>query len=164
MEEFFQKVKYKGNLMRKITPILFFVFLTMMVTSINASTAKQQEINKQNVIEFYDQAINQKDFDAASKYLGSRYIQHNPTAEDGSEGLKKFIQFLRDNYPNAHSEIKRVFSDGDYVILHVHSIREPGTLGRAIFDLFRLENGKIVEHWDTVQDIPDKAANQNGMF
>jgi len=62
------------------------------------------------------------------------------------------------------SEIKRVFADGDYVILHVHSIREPGTRGRAIFDLFKLENGKIVEHWDAVQDIPEKSANENGMF
>jgi predicted SnoaL-like aldol condensation-catalyzing enzyme len=150
--------------MKKIIPILFFALHILLATSSHASTDKQQEINKQNVIEFYDKAINQEDFDAASKYLGSTYIQHNPTAEDGVEGLKKFIQFLQDNYPNAHSEIKRVFSDGDYVVLHVHSIREPGTRGRAIFDLFRLENGKIVEHWDTVQDIPEKSANQNGMF
>lgn len=80
------------------------------------------------------------------------------------EGLKGFIQFLRDKYPNAHSDIKCVFAEGDYVILHVHSIREPGTRGRAIFDLFKLENGKIVEHWDTVQDIPEKSGNTNGMF
>ena len=138
-----------------------------MVNSVYATNYKQhkqQEINKQNVIEFYDIAINQKDFDAASKYLGSRYTQHNPTAADGPEGLKAFIQFLRENYPDAHSEIKRVFADDDYVILHVHSIREPGTRGRAIFDLFKLENGKIVEHWDTVQDIPEQSANPNGMF
>ena len=50
------------------------------------------------------------------------------------------------------------------MILHVHSVREPGTRGRAIIDLFRLENGKIVEHWDVVQDVPEKAANANGMF
>lgn len=124
----------------------------------------QLEINKQYVLEFYEKAINQKDFDAAAKYLGSRYTQHNPTAADGPDGLKAFIQFLRDNYPNAHSEIKRVFAEGDYVILHVHSIREPGTRGRAIFDLFKLENGKIVEHWDAVQDIPEQSANPNGMF
>jgi predicted SnoaL-like aldol condensation-catalyzing enzyme len=125
---------------------------------------KQQEINKQNVIEFYDKALNQKDFDAAAKYLGSRYTQHNPNAADGPEGFKAFIQLLREKYPNAHSEIKRIFAEGDYVILHVHSVREPGTRGRAIFDLFKLENGKIVEHWDTVQDIPEKSANPNGMF
>ncbi|ERH41856.1 hypothetical protein N750_15970 [Legionella pneumophila str. Leg01/53] len=56
------------------------------------------------------------------------------------------------------------FSEGDYVILHVHSIREPGTRGRAIFDLFKLEDGKIIEHWDAIQDIPVKSANPNSMF
>ena len=120
--------------------------------------------NKKNVVEFYDKAINQKDFDAASKYLGSRYIQHNPTAPDGAEGLKGFIGFLKSKFPGAKSEIKRVFAEGDYVILHVHAVREPGTRGRAIIDIFRLENGKIVEHWDVAQDIPEKPANSNGMF
>ena len=120
--------------------------------------------NKKNVVEFYEQAINRKDFDAASKYLGSRYIQHNPTAPDGAEGLKGFIGFLKSKFPNSKSEIKRVFADGDYVILHVHAVREPGTRGRAIVDIFKLENGKIVEHWDVAQDVPEKAANGNGMF
>ncbi len=138
--------------------------LILMMNSVYAANYKQQEINKQNVIEFYDKAINQKDFDGAAKYLGSRYTQHNPTAEDGPQGLKTFIQYLRKNFPDAHSEIKRVFAEDDYVILHVHSIREPNTRGRAIFDLFKLENGKIVEHWDAVQDIPEKSANPNGMF
>lgn len=78
--------------------------------------------------------------------------------------MKSFIKFLRDKHPNAHREIKKVFADGDYVILHVHSVRKPGTRGRAIFDLFKLENGKIVEHWDAVQDIPGKPANANGIF
>ena len=101
---------------------------------------------------------------AASKYLGSRYIQHNPGAADGPEGLKGFIAFLKDKFPNNHSEIKRIFADGDYVIVHVHAVREPGTRGNAIIDIFRLENGKVVEHWDVVQPIPEKAANSNGMF
>jgi predicted SnoaL-like aldol condensation-catalyzing enzyme len=96
--------------------------------------------------------------------MGPRYIQHNPVAADGPEGLKAFIQFLRDKFPNSRSEIKRVFADGDFVIVHVHAIREPGTRGRAIIDIFRLENGKVVEHWDVAQDVPEKAANSNGMF
>ena len=120
--------------------------------------------NKKNVVEFYEKAINQKDFDAASKYLGSRYIQHNPTAPDGAEGLKGFIGFLKSKFPASKSEIKRVFAEGDYVILHVHAVREPGTRGRAIVDIFRLENGKIVEHWDVIQDVPETAANTNTMF
>ena len=129
-----------------------------------AADAKQMEENKKTVAAFYDAALNQKDFDAASKYLGNRYTQHNPTAADGPEGLKAFLAFLKDKFPNNRSEIKRIFADGDYVIVHVHAVREPGTRGNAIVDIFKLENGKVVEHWDVVQPIPEKAANDNGMF
>jgi predicted SnoaL-like aldol condensation-catalyzing enzyme len=124
----------------------------------------QQEANKKIVVDFYEKAINQKDFEAASKHLGSRYTQHNPNAADGPEGLKAFLGFLKEKFPNSKSEIKRVFADGDYVIVHVHAVREPGTRGNAIIDIFKLENGKVVEHWDVVQPIPEKAANSNGMF
>jgi len=129
-----------------------------------AADAPQMEANKRAVAEFYDKAINQKDFDAAVKYLGPRYVQHNQGAADGPEGLKGFLGFLRAKFPNAHSEIKKSFADGDYVILHVHSLREPGTRGTAIVDIFKLENGKIVEHWDVHEDIVEKPANGNGMF
>ena len=71
---------------------------------------------------------------------------------------------MREKFPNAHSEIKRVFVDGDYVILHVHAVREPGSRGIAIVDIFRLTDGKITEHWDVHEDILPKAANANGMF
>lgn len=144
--------------------IRFTAICLLLITPVFAFAQQQQEINKQVVSEFYEKAINQKDFTAAEFYLGSHYTQHNPLAADGKEGLKAFIAYLREQYPQSHSEIKRIFADGDYVILHVHSIREPNTRGRAIFDLFKLENGKIVEHWDTIQDIPETSANPNGMF
>src|ERR671929_74104 len=98
------------------------------------------------------------------RYFGPKYLQHNPGAPDGIEGFRGFVNFLKEKFPNSKSEIKRVFAEGDFVILHVHAVREPGTRGRAIVDIFRLENGKIVEHWDVAQDIPEKAANSNGMF
>jgi predicted SnoaL-like aldol condensation-catalyzing enzyme len=129
-----------------------------------AADAAQMEANKKTVAAFYDAALNQKDFDAASKYLGPRYTQHNPGAADGPEGLKGFVNFLKEKFPNNRSEIKRIFADGDYVIVHVHAVREPGTRGNAIVDIFKLENGKVVEHWDVVQPIPEKPANDNGMF
>jgi predicted SnoaL-like aldol condensation-catalyzing enzyme len=129
-----------------------------------AADAKQMEENKKTVRALYEAALNKKDFEEASKYLGSKYIQHNPVAADGPEGLKGFIAFLKDKFPNNRSEIKRIFADGDYVIVHVHAVREPGTRGNAIIDIFRLENGKVVEHWDVIQPIPEKAANSNGMF
>ena len=129
-----------------------------------AADAATMEANKKTVAALYEAALNKKDFEEAKKYLGNRYTQHNPTAKDGPEGLKGFIDFLRDKFPQSHSEIVQSFADGDYVILHVHSIRTPGTAGRAIFDLFKLEKGKVVEHWDAVQDIPASSANANGMF
>ncbi len=129
-----------------------------------AADARQQERDKKTVVDFYEKALNQKDFDAAAKYLGPRYTQHNPNAADGPEGLRAFLGFLKEKFPDSRSEIKRVFADGDYVILHVHAVRESGTRGNAIVDIFRLEDGKIVEHWDVVQPIPEKVANANGMF
>lgn len=124
----------------------------------------QEESNRKAVLAFYEKGLNQKDVDAALAYVGDRYTQHNPNAADGPEGFRKFIGFLREKFPNSHSEIKRSFVDGDYVILHVNAVREPGTKGNAIVDIFKLENGKIVEHWDVVQPIPDNPANNNTMF
>ena len=140
------------------------VVLAVFAAAMTVAQAQSPEANKKAVVEFYNLALNEKNFEAASKYIGPRYTQHNPLAADGPEGLKAFIGFLRDKFPQSRSEIKRAFAEGDYVILHVHSVREPGTRGRAIVDIFKLENGKIVEHWDVIQEIPEKAANSNGMF
>jgi predicted SnoaL-like aldol condensation-catalyzing enzyme len=145
---------------------LFITAMLLVATSgaIAAETA-QERTNIRNVEAFYDAALNAKDFDRARTYIGDQYRQHNPTARDGIEGLKAFIDFLRAKFPASHSEITQAFADGKYVILHVHSVREPGTRGRAIVDIFRLDDhGKVVEHWDVVQDIPEKPANANTMF
>lgn len=122
------------------------------------------ESNKKVVLDFYEKGLNQKDFDAAARHFGPKYIQHNPGAPDGIEGFKAFIAFRKEKFPDARSEIKRAFAEGDFVILHVHAVRTPGERGSAVVDIFRLENGKIVEHWDVVQPIPEKPANANGMF
>ncbi len=124
----------------------------------------QQERNKRIVAEFYDLIINQKDYERAKRFMGPRYRQHNPLVKDRPEGLREFIEFLKTNAPQAHSEILRSFAEGDYVILHVHSLRQPNTRGRAIIEIFRLENGLIDEHWDVIQEIPENSANPNGMF
>jgi predicted SnoaL-like aldol condensation-catalyzing enzyme len=121
------------------------------------------ETNKKNVAEFYDLIINKKDFESARKFMGDRYKQHNPLVGDGPDGLKTFIEFLKTNYPEARSEIKKIIADDNHVVLHVHSIRTP-MVQRAIIEIFRLENGKIEEHWDVIQEIPETSANSNGMF
>ena len=148
---------------RLLLAVTAFVVLAA-VPSARAASPEQLEANKKTVRAFEDAALNQKDFDAASKYLGSRYTQHNPIAADGPEGLKAYIAFLKEKFPNNHSEIKHIFADGDYVIVHDHAVREPGTRGNAIVNIYKLENGKVVEHWDVIQPIPEKAANDNGMF
>jgi predicted SnoaL-like aldol condensation-catalyzing enzyme len=123
------------------------------------------EQNKQIVIAFYSKLIN--DFDpetAFALYGGTTYRQHTPVIEDGQEGVTKFMHKLRENFPNSRMEIKRSFSDGDMVILHCHWVRSPGELGNAVVDFFRVENGKVVEHWDVIQPIPETSANNNTMF
>jgi len=146
--------------------VLFSITCGADAASSQHELSANEKRNEEVVRAFYDAAINGKDFDAAARYLGDRYVQHNPTAGDGHEGLKKFISFLRASLPNYKSRIVTVFTDGDYVILHVHNVREPNSRGFAIVDIFRLENGKIVEHWDVRQEVPDPAvaANKNGMF
>ena len=150
-------------MLRLLVAATTFTLLAAMPCA-RAAGAEQQEANKKTVTAFEDAALNQKDFDAASKYLGPRYTQHNPTAADGPEGLKAYIAFLKDKFPSNRTEIKRIFADGDYVIVHDHAVREPGTRGIAIVNIYKLENGKVVEHWDVIQPIPEKAANDNGMF
>lgn len=141
--------------------------IAIFAASLQAAYADDAKLerNKKAVVDFYNKGLNEKDFAAASKHFGATYIQHNPNAADGPEGFKGFVEFLKAKFPQSHSEIKRVFADGDYVIVHVHAVREPGSRGSAIVDIFRLDSsGKIVEHWDVVQPIPEKAANGNTMF
>jgi predicted SnoaL-like aldol condensation-catalyzing enzyme len=138
--------------------------LLVSVAPIPAAADATLEANKKTVVEFYDAALNRKDFEAASRFFGPRYVQHNPNAPDGIEGFKAFLGFLREKFPQSRSEIKRVWAEGDYVILHVHAVRTPGARGSAIVDVFKLENGKIVEHWDVIQPVPAKSANTNTMF
>ncbi len=123
------------------------------------------ERNKRIAIAFHQKTLNEFDAaTAAAQHGGKRYIQHNPLVEDGFEGMGKFVDWIRANYPEARTELKRVFADGDFVILHSRWIRAPGARGDAVVDIFRLENGKIVEHWDVIQPIPETSANGNTMF
>ena len=152
------------TILRPRTAVAALLLALASSTATAAASDAQQEANRKAVLAFYEKGLNQKDADAALPYVGNRYVQHNPGAADGPEGFRKFIGFLREKFPNSHSEIKRSFVDGDYVILHVHAVREPGTRGNAIVDIFKLEDGKIVEHWDVVQPVPENPANNNTMF
>jgi len=154
--------------MLRLVLVAFTAFAVSLLANpdANAASKKQMEANKKTVAAFYDAVLNKKDYNLALTFIGKAgYKQHNPTAKDGVEGMQGFINFLKDKFPNNKSEIKRIFADGDYVIVHVHAVREPGTRGNAIMDIFRLdEKGKVVEHWDAVQPIPETAQNTNTMF
>ncbi|MBR0751706.1 ester cyclase [Bradyrhizobium jicamae] len=123
-----------------------------------------REANKRTVLAFYDAALNRSNIDEAAAYLGPHFIQHNPRSKDGVEGFRALFQDLKTQFPGVRADVKRAFSDGDFVVLHVHAKLQPEDLGLAIVDMFRLEGGKIVEHWDVRQAIPETAANANGMF
>jgi predicted SnoaL-like aldol condensation-catalyzing enzyme len=127
--------------------------------------AMDLERNKQTVLDFYETGLNQKNFAAAVTLIGDTYTQHNPRIADGIDGFEAFLTTLRQDFPELTAVVKRLFADGDFVIAHVYGVRVPGQPGTAIVDIFRLDqHGKIVEHWDVMQPVPDSAVNSNGMF
>jgi len=130
----------------------------------NESATAKLENNKRTVLAFYDAAINRKDFAAASKYMGETYTQHNPTAVDGRAGLESWLKEFGRVYPDLRAEVKRIVAEGDYVVLHVYGVNGPAPHGAAVIDIFRLQNGKVVEHWDVIQPIPAETLNDNTMF
>lgn len=135
-------------------------------TSVQSAVQSKTERNKANVLAFYDLAFNQhKVQEAADKYIGDVYLQHNPMVADGKEAFVKGIGGFVSQAPQARSHIKRAIAEGDLVMLHIHSQPTPDSLGRAVVDIFRLDdNGKIVEHWDVIQDVPAKTASGRSMF
>ena len=128
------------------------------------SPQAQLEANKKLVLAFYEQIIGRKDFDAALPYMGKTYTQHAPYAADGHDGLRAWLAGFKAAFPNHRYEVKRVIAEGPYVMLHLHGMNGPNPHGESVVDIFRVENGKVVEHWDIIQPIPDTADNANSMF
>lgn len=127
-------------------------------------TLSQTEKNKELVRTLLETVANRHDVQAAARYLTDGYIQHNPMAPTGRQAFIDFFTgWIKEN-PQLRVNIKRMIAEGDLVAVHSHWQTSPGDRGMAIVDIFRVADGKVAEHWDVIQPIPEQSANRNTMF
>ena len=124
------------------------------VAGASAETA-QEARNKQIAIDFYNAALNEKNWEKAVTYIGERYTQHSLYMQDGPNGLEELVARIKREHPDNRGEIKRAFADGDLVVIHLHVTRHRQHLGWSVIEILRLENDKVVEHWDMFRTVPE---------
>jgi len=122
------------------------------------------EQNRLNAIAFYELAYLGQPREAVMKYVGDRYIQHNPAVPDGKQGFIDYFERMAAEYPDKSIEFVRSVAEGELVALHTHQVWPDGD-EYVTMDFFRFDSsGKIVEHWDSIQQIPRVSANDNTMY
>ncbi|WKK78271.1 ester cyclase [Marivirga salinae] len=125
---------------------------------------KNLEQHKENAIDFYKTAFEGNPSKAVDLYVGEEYIQHNPAVANGTQGFIQYFERMQKEYPNKTVKFVRTVAENDLVALHTHQIWQ-GDAEYVTMDFFRFDNnGKIVEHWDSIQQIPEKSANPNKMY
>lgn len=123
---------------------------------------KQTEANKKMVAEFYQELFGDKNINAIDKYIADNYIQHNPILPDGKDALKKGAAIWFKGAPKEKIDIQHLNADENLVYIHTRT--KMGNKTVSVIDIFRIENGKIAEHWDVIQEVPEKSANPHPMF
>ncbi len=125
----------------------------------------EEQANLRLVERIYEEVLGPIESRAVDGLFDPGYIQHNPNVATGAESLKQMLDRAKARYPNAEHRVKRMLVDGNLVAAHVHVIFEPGQEGLAVVDIFRIENGRIAEHWDVMQPVvAGEAKNTNGRF
>ncbi len=122
------------------------------------------QANKQNAVDFYRTAFLGDPAKAVKLYVGAEYIQHNPLVGNGKQAFIDYFNQMADAYPGKTIAFVRAIAEGDLVALHTHQVW-PGDEHYVTMDFFRFDgNGKIVEHWDAIQQVPDETKNGNTMY
>ncbi len=124
----------------------------------------QEDANVRLVLDLFDKVLMPMDKSLVDAFIAPDYLQHSSLAEPGREALKRWLDVVRVESPQATQKIYRVFAEDDHVVTHQHVRRWPGDPGFAVCDIFRLADGKIVEHWDVLQEISPAPVNPNSMF
>jgi len=149
----------------------FAVLVTVVSQANEHDQNAQEQSNLKKALYCMDILENRSDLKAAQKIdilreecFSQNYIQHSPHVADGQEAVLRLFENRFKNHPETSISIKRTASEGDLVWIHLHAKRTPQDLGRAVINIFRMEDGKFVEHWNTVQAVPEKSKNNNTMF
>ena len=138
------------------------------MTTVTRNSARcrtpEEQRNLDHVLGLFRDVLVPLDAEQVDRYIAPDYIQHSPMAAPGRESLKAFLRVVRAASPQASQRLLRAFVDGDHVIIHYHVKRSPEDRGFIVIDIFRLANGMVAEHWDSVQDVPTESPNPISMF
>lgn len=125
------------------------------------ATAANRELVERFVDLFYRRRQVREAFETCVS--ATHYIQHNPNMPDGREAAITMLE-PKFSAPGFQADIQRVLVDGEFAVVHLHARAEPGARGAAVADIFRIEGGQIVEHWDVLQPVPEQALSAHPMF